>query len=145
MLKKRRKRVRALNDELIQESNKADKADKPQRSPKIRFNLEGLPYPIKDRELLYEDYQESGSGMLEQWENRLQELRGNKDALKKELESKANSMQSIHLNRGPVTILCSSSSICLTNGLSRNTAERRHSLPVAPIANEYHSLPRSHC
>ena len=91
MQKERRKRVKALNDQLFQEINEADKADKPRRSPKIRFDLEDLPLPIKDRELLYEDYQESGSSMLEQWDSRLQELRGNERALTEELESMATS------------------------------------------------------
>lgn len=95
--KKRRKRIKTLNDELLQDN----KDDKPQRSPKLHFDLEGLPLPIKDRELLYEEYQDCNVGMQKQWESRLKELRGNKPALREELNRKAHSVQRFHPNRGP--------------------------------------------
>ena len=102
-----RQRVKALNQELLHENNnKTDKADKPRRSPKVRFDMEGVPFPIKEREMLYDDYYSSGSGMLEQWANRLQELRGDQRALTEELESMAASAvrSKVRRSRAPLRL-----------------------------------------
>ena len=101
--KEKRERLKALNEALSKEKNKADKDEEPLRIPKVKFNLENLPLPIKDRELMYHDYHRSKLGMLKQWANRLKELRGDKKALQEEMSSKLDSVLIFQSNRRPQT------------------------------------------
>ena len=59
----RQKRGKALNNFFLkqkqQEAAKSNETGRQQRSITIRFNLDDAPLPIKDRKLLYRDYQRS--------------------------------------------------------------------------------------
>lgn len=61
----------------------------PARPRKVRFNLEDVPKPVKDREFLYRDFAKDNEGMLEQWTRRLESLRGSEAKWRKELEELA--------------------------------------------------------
>ena len=83
----RRKRVKALNKKFFKQ--KQQEAGTHQRSITIRFNLDDAPLPIKDRELLYKDYQRSKKGIKEQWAARLLELDNDEEAWRKDLVAMA--------------------------------------------------------
>lgn len=102
----RRERVKMLNGgvkeamsikkrrRLFMRRHKQTKAEElqtetPARPRKIRFNLENVPKPVKDREFMYRLFQMSNEGMLKQWQSRLESLSDNKDAWWEELSALA--------------------------------------------------------
>lgn len=98
----RRKRVRQLNADML-------KAKKPERRKvrrghakaealqpetavrpgNVRFDLHDLPKPVKDLEFLYEDFQSSNKGMVDQWRRRLADLNHDEVAWREELDALA--------------------------------------------------------
>ena len=66
------KRLKAANEELKVQETPARKSRR-----KIRFQLDDLPAPVKDRELLYHDYYRTRKGMVQQWCSRLDTLSNN--------------------------------------------------------------------
>ena len=69
---------------------KAEETSSPRSRRKIRFHLDDLPAPVKDRELLYRDYQQRGKGLVQQWCSRLDALRGDGAKWWHELQSIVN-------------------------------------------------------
>ena len=98
----RQKRVKALNKKFLKQKQQAaanlDETDKQPRSITIRFNLDHLPLPIKDRELLYKDYHRSRVGIKDQWNDRLLELDYDKAAFRKELVAMTAKLEETQLN-----------------------------------------------
>lgn len=57
---------------------------------KVHFHLDDLPAPVKDREVLYRDYQQRGKGLVQQWCSRLDALRGDGAEWWHELQAMVN-------------------------------------------------------
>lgn len=97
-LAERREKVRQLNLELDEELRQEQRrkyrnkfldceSQSALRTKKLRFSLGDVPQPVKERELLYEDFADTNQGLLLQWGNRLSELQYNRQAWRRELDS----------------------------------------------------------
>ena len=82
-----------LDEELRQEQRRKYRAKSPERvscrgrrGRKLRFSLADVPYPVKERELRYEDFAHNNQGLLLQWGNRLSELQYDRQAWRRELD-----------------------------------------------------------
>ena len=73
-------RLKAANEEL-----KAQESPGAGGRRKIRFQLDDLPAPIKQRELLYRDYHRGGHSLVDQWCSRLEKLHHRTDEWWREL------------------------------------------------------------
>ena len=85
----RQKRVKVLNKKLLkqkqEEAANSNETNTQQRSITIRFNLDHLPLPIKDRDLLYRDCNKNKVGIKERWDDRILEHDNDKEAWRKDL------------------------------------------------------------
>ena len=82
----RREKVIQLNTELDEELRQDQRRKYRAKSRKLRFSLADVPYPVKERELRYEDFAHNNQGLLLQWGNRLSELQYDRHAWRRELD-----------------------------------------------------------